>query len=185
MNFKPYNPLMMYQGKIQNISGFDFPGIMSFVNPKGGPKSPSTTSTHSSIPEGGQSVDIRKVCTIIAGTSENLMTITGRTGETMVFTGYGVFTDAANEDDIEFIPRVNGNRVFPLHGDPTKNYKIALGLAPDLSNYSLIKCDLRLLPGDVLTWDVVNNGTQDTDMGVRMIGFVDAAQQVVTPRFGG
>ncbi len=149
------------------------------------PATPVALPKHLFIPESAQSVDIRRVATIPLGSSGTLMTFTAPQSVTTRFISYGVFSDALLEADIAFIPKVNGNRIFPFHGDPTDNFKIGLGLAPDLSNSALISCQLNMNPGDILTWDVVNNSVVDTVLGVRMVGYVDTTQRRVAARFGG
>ena len=141
---------------------------------------------HLFIPEGASSIDFRRLATIGAGSVKQLlMRFTAPPGSITRFISYGIFNDGLAAVDFEFLPLVDGARVFPYHGDPMDNYKISLGLSPDLSNSSLIPCQLTLLPNQVLEWYVTNTSGVDTDMGIRMVGYFDAAEKQVTPRFGG
>ena len=141
---------------------------------------------HLFMPEAVAGVDMRKVCTIIAGSvKQSLFSFVCPVGNTIRFLSYGIFSDALSSADTEFIPTVNGNRIFPYHGDPSNNFKMSLGLAPDLSNNSLIPCQLQLNPGDKLEWFVTNIAAIDTFMGVRMVGYLDSAQSRAAARFGG
>lgn len=140
---------------------------------------------HLFIPETGQSVDLRRLASVIAATSARLIEFTAPKGAISRFIGYSIFTDALNFGLIEFVPKVNGKRVFPYHGDPQDNYKIGLGLGPDLSNANVINCVLDLNPGDKLTWDFINNDVVNVAAGVRMIGYIDQTITRKIGRFGG
>jgi hypothetical protein len=141
---------------------------------------------HLYIPEGAQSIDIRKSCQVQpATTKELLMSFTAPAAGVTQFIAYGIFSDAEFSTTIEFLPEVSGARIFPYHGDPTNNFKMSLGLAPDLANTSLIPCQLTLEPGQRVDWFVTNTGTVTTVLGVRMVGYIDATQKRVAPRFGG
>lgn len=141
---------------------------------------------HLYIPDNAQSVDIRKLCVIAPGETSVLMTFTAPQGSKVQFLGYGIFTDAQDNTQIDFVPTVDGSRVFPYHGDPTDNFRMNLGLAPDLSNTSLIQCQLTLNPGQVLAWTVKNFDVDlEIPMGVRMVGYVDYTQNRGQERVGG
>lgn len=130
---------------------------------------------HLYIPEGAEVIDARKLCTISANTTNEyeLFNFGTDNNEYVRFIAYSIFTDAEGADDVEFIPRLNGSRTLKYHGDPTDNFRISLGLAPDLSNYSLINCNIIMKPNKTLTWHVKNNTNLDIPMGVRMYGYVD------------
>lgn len=141
---------------------------------------------HLFIPEGAGGIDIRRLVTLTPGSVKTLlMRFTAPPGCITRFISYGIFNDGQLETDYEFLPTVDGARIFPYHGDPMANYRIALGLSPDLSNNSLINCQLTLLANQVLEWYITNTSVVDTDMGVRMVGYFDATERSVTPRFGG
>lgn len=150
---------------------------------------PISLPKHLYIPERAQSLDIRRARVMDPMTSIDLITFRpvdlGITGSTVIFTAYGVFNDGLVEDDYSFLPTVNGQRIFPYHGNPMKNFLISLGLAPDLSNVSMIECQLSLNPTDTLNWRVTNNSAVATAMGVRMKGYIDLTQARVERRFGG
>jgi hypothetical protein len=147
---------------------------------------------HAYVPAGAEVVDIRAVATIPAGSTgvvlwrfrpldHNLQ------GSVVRFISYAIFNDGLNEADYSFLPTVQGYRVLKYHGNPmsTPPFRIGLGLAPDLSNNSLIPCQLVLQPQEELIWSVTNLSAVDTAMGVRMFGYVDLIQPRVTQRFGG
>ena len=141
---------------------------------------------HLFIPEGAQSIDLRKYCSVASGSvKESLMRFVAPEGAQTYFMNYGIISDGLLSADIEFIPTVDGIRIFPYHGDPSNNYKMSLGLAPDLSNSSLIPCQLTLNPNQVLEWFVTNNGTVAANMGVRMVGYFDSSIKRTTNLIGG
>ena len=141
---------------------------------------------HLYIPAGAESLDIRRVINVPPATVDyELMSITAPAGSQMVFTNYGVYNDGDNGINYEFRPSIDGSRIFRYHGDPTQNYKIYLGLAPDLSNASMIPCQLTLLPGQTLKWLITNTSTVNSSMGVRMTGYLDTSSIRVQSRFGG
>ncbi len=137
------------------------------------------------IPESAQSVDIRRLASVPPGTTTDLIVFTAPQSVSTMFIGYAVFSDAFSFDLINFIPTVNGSRIFPFHGDPQDNYKIGIGLAPDFSQGSLIPCQLKMNPGEVLRWSFTNNDVVAVAAGVRMSGYVDSSIVRKNPRFGG
>jgi len=140
---------------------------------------------HLFIPKTGQSVDIRRLANVPPATTVDLIVFTAPPGQKTKFIGYGVFCDALLFNLINFIPTVNGKRIFPFHGDPQVNFKIGLGLAPDLSNSAMINCQLDMNPGEVLKWTFTNNDLVDVAAGVRMVGYVDVTVIRTAGRFGG
>lgn len=64
------------------------------------------------------------------------------------------------------------------------NFKIYLGLGPDMSEGTMIGCELMLQPGQVLQWLITNTSGVDTSMGIRMKGYFDTSQKRVTGNFG-
>lgn len=140
---------------------------------------------HLFVPFNAQSIDIRRAPLVVAGTTEDILNYVAPIGGVSRFLAYAVYSDGNNAADYEFIPKINGRRVLPYHGDPDNNYKINLGLAPDLSNNSLIQCQLALNPGERLVWTLVNNSAFDTPMGVRMVGYLDTTQRRSNERVGG
>lgn len=132
---------------------------------------------HLYIPEGAQSLDFRKVMNIIPATVDyELFSFTAPPGAATRFISYGIFNDGDAGANYNFRPLVSGSRVFPYHGDPSDNFRIYLGLGPDLSNSALIPCQLMLQPGQTIRWLVTNTSAVDTSMGVRMVGYLDTTQ---------
>lgn len=141
---------------------------------------------HLFIPKGAQSLDFRRVVNLPTGSTDyELFRFTAPPGSVTHFLGYGVFNDGDNGVNFNFRPLVDGSRVFPYHGDPSQNFKIYLGLGPDLSNATIIPCQLTLAPGQTLQWLITNTSGVDASMGVRMIGYFDTSQRRETARFGG
>lgn len=141
-------------------------------------------------PEGAQTIDLRKMCAVTPGAASQLfMTFNpsalGIKGGAFRFTHYAITGDGELATNFQFIPTVNGARVYPFHGDPDNNFRMNLGLAPDLSDNSLIAAELYILSTDVVRWFVVNTNTVEADMGVRMKGYLDTTQQTISARFGG
>ena len=131
---------------------------------------------HLFIPEGANSLDFRKAGVVSSGTvKEQLLSFTAPEGATTRFLQYGIYNDGLLENNIEFTPLVNGNRVLPYHGDPDFNFRLSLGLSADLSYASLIPCQINLTPGQVFQWLVSNTSAVDVVMGVRMVGYFDTS----------
>lgn len=141
---------------------------------------------HLFIPPGAQALDIRRAANIAGNTTDPFlfMSFTCPQGVYTHFLSYGIFSDGTLAANQEFIPRKNGARVFNYQGDPNDNFKINLGLAPDLSNSSLITTQLTLSPGETIEWFVRNLNVVNVAMGVRMVGYVDSSQKRVAPRTG-
>jgi hypothetical protein len=140
---------------------------------------------HLFIPANVQNLDLRKLATVSSGTiKQEFFRFKCPPGATTRFIAYAIYNDGDIAANYRFDPEVNGNRVFPYHGDPTDNYRISLGLSPDLSNNALIPCQLTLMPEQEIIWYITNTSTVATDMGIRMVGYFDTTQRLVTPRFG-
>ena len=142
---------------------------------------------HLFVPADAQVIDMRRAADIAAGTTDPflLMSFTCPKGAVAHFTQYAVFSDGALAANQEFIPRSAGARAFPYQGDPNDNFRINLGLAPDLSNNSLIQCQLTINPGEKVEWFVKNTNAVDIAMGVRMVGYIDRDQKRINARSGG
>lgn len=141
---------------------------------------------HLYVPKGSQSLDIRRLVSMAAfSVDEEVFRFQAPRGQRVWFLGYSIFSDGELASTQEFIPRVNGNRVFPYHGDPNDNFRINLGLGPDMSNQNVIHCQLPLEPTQVLTWSFTNSNAVPIAMGVRMIGYLDSANNQDSTRVGG
>lgn len=144
-----------------------------------------TLPPHLFIPQDAQSIDIRNLANVPAGDTVSLLRFKCPKGAYVTFINYSVFFDALLFNLINLVPLVNGQRVFPFHGNPQQNYKIGLGTGPDLSNANLIACQLNLQPDDEVDWIFTNNDTVDVAAGVRMVGYVDKRTLRDSKRFGG
>lgn len=142
--------------------------------------------SHLYVPDGSQSLDMRRLVSVATGTvNEEIFRFQAPKGQRVWFLGYSIFSDGTLAASQEFIPRVDGNRVFPYHGDPNNSFKINLGLGPDMSNQNIIHCQLPLEPGQVLTWSVTNTSGVAIAMGVRMTGYLDSQNLRAATRVGG
>ena len=149
------------------------------------PKTPVELPRHLFIPDGAESIDIRRVMNVPSPTTDYLLfRFTAPPGSYTKFISYGVYNDGDAAANYQFKPEVDGNRIFRYHGDPQANYKIDLGLAPDLSNNAMIPCQLTLEPGQILEWLITNTSGVDTSMGVRMVGYFDTQAMRATEKFG-
>lgn len=135
------------------------------------------------IPVDAQSIDISELANVPPATTVTLLSFKGRKGSMVRFIGYSIFNDALMLDLITLVPKVNGVRVFPLHGNPQFNFKMGLGLGPDMS--VLVPATLDLQPNDLLTWEFTNNDVVDVAAGVRMSGYLDQSTIRKPGRFGG
>jgi len=148
-------------------------------------RTPIDLPYHLFIPEGAESIDARRVANIPSPTTDlELFRYVAPPGAVTRFIAYGVYNDGDNAAFYRFLPLLDGSRIFRYHGDPLNNFEIDLGVAPDLSENSMIGCQLVLQPGQVLRWLVTNTSGVDTSMGVRMKGYFDTQQKRQTPMFG-
>lgn len=151
------------------------------------PKPPVAVSfpPHLFIPQGAASIDIRRCCTVTPGSvRETMMSFTAPQGGVTQFISYAIFNDGLLEENYEFRCLVDGSNALAYHGDPMKNYKIALGLGPDLSNVNLIPMQLAIQPGQTVVWTVTNNAAVDTVMGVRMVGYINTVSGLYSAPVG-
>jgi hypothetical protein len=137
------------------------------------------------IPVSAQSVDLRRLATVDPLSETDLIIFIAPPTVSTKFTGYAIFSDALDFTLTQFIPTVNGARIFPYHGDPQLNYKIALGLGSDFGNANLIPCQLDMSPGSVLKWHFINSSTVPVSVGIRMSGYVDSTIKRLDGRVGG
>jgi hypothetical protein len=123
-------------------------------------------------PEGADSFDIRVVGIIDPESKETLLSYKALDSQTIRFIRYGIYTNIVPGQNVDFFPTKQGSRILRYHGDCNDNFKLNLSVGPDLTENSLIPCDIILRPGEVLEWKVVNNGAVKSDVGVRMRGFL-------------
>ena len=149
------------------------------------PPVPVSFPPHLFIPQGAASIDIRRCCTVTPGSvRETMMSFTAPQGGVTQFISYAIFNDGLLEENYEFRCLVDGSNALAYHGDPMKNYKIALGLGPDLSNVNLIPMQLAIQPGQTVVWTVTNNSAVDTVMGVRMVGYINTVSGLFSAPVG-
>jgi hypothetical protein len=169
------------------------PASAQMARPTGGnfnplqPSAPIPVSfpPHLFIPQGAASIDIRRCCTVTPGTTrETIMEFTAPPGGVTQFISYAIFNDGLLENNYEFRCLVNGTNVLAYHGDPSNNYRISLGLGPDLSNVNLIPMQLAVQPGQTVIWTVTNSSEVDTVMGVRMVGYINTVSGLYSAPVG-
>jgi hypothetical protein len=145
------------------------------------------------IPQSGQSLDIRRVVEASAGTINALLiNFQPPVGMEAIITAYGVYSDAQFAIETEFIPLLNSRRVFPYHGTPTDinnpqvlPYRISLGLGPDLSNESMIECNLRIQDNQKFEWLISNTSIVPQVLGVRFKGYLRSIGKAQNYKIGG
>jgi hypothetical protein len=144
---------------------------------------------HLFIPSTAQSINIMRLADVSPGTTD-LIVFPGPSykilrGTKIKFIGYCIFSDALSFNLVNFVPTLDGKRLFPFHGDPQSNYKIGLGLGPDFGNENLIPCQLDMQVGQVLKWTFTNSDVVTVAAGVRMVGYVDSSIITTPGRVGG
>lgn len=140
---------------------------------------------HLFLPASAQSVNLQNLFDVTAGTSQLIIDFTVPNGSFLYLLGYALFNDGLLASDFDFIPRVNGRRIYEFHGDPLDNFRLYLGLSTDFNNSAVVTAPMQIQPGDRLTWEAVNRSLVDTTMGVRVTGYIDRGQIRNQARFGG
>lgn len=145
------------------------------------------------IPQSGQSLDIRRVVEASPATVNDLLiNFMPPPGMEAIITAYGVYSDAQFASQTEFVPLLNNTRVFPYHGTPRDinnpqvlPYKISLGLGPDLSNESMIECNLRIQENQRFEWYISNTSDVAQVLGVRFKGYLRSIGKAQNYKIGG
>lgn len=136
-------------------------------------------------PEGADTFDIRVVGTLDPASTETILSFTAQDSQTVRFIRYGLYTNIVPAPNVDFLPTLEGSRILRYHGDPLDDFKLNLSVGPDLTENSLIPCDVLVLPGQTIKWTVKNNGGVKSDIGVRMRGYLVTASQASKRSFGG
>ncbi len=146
---------------------------------------------HRFSPVNSESLDIRDAVNIGAATAKTLLfQFVCPVGKQAFITDYVLYNDALNANAVEFIPELNGNRIFRYHGTPyikdgnINSTRLSLGLTPDLGNGGLVECKLHMKEGDILSWYVVNSDVVAVNMGVRIKGYVNSSLKLTQPLGG-
>ena len=164
-------------------------GLGPFLNYKEGKQEMNIDRfpPHLSPPPGARTVNMIALATIPAGTVVPgiLWEYRHTDRNTLRFTHYAIFNDALLTASAYFIPLLNGNRIFPFHGNPYDKFKLSLGNCPDMSNAALDPVMIDLKYNQLLQWMVVNTGAVDADMGARMVGYIDSSLKHKSTPFGG
>lgn len=137
-------------------------------------------------PIDSDSVDLRRLVLVESNTnSEVIFRFQAPKGTNVLITNYGVFTDILSGQEFKVTPKVNGSRILQYHGDPNLDFAINLSLGPDLTDDSLVPCQIHLRPNDILTWEASNLSANAAPIGVRIKGHVDKSGGNRTGNFGG
>jgi hypothetical protein len=141
---------------------------------------------HLYMPEYGAPLDLRVLGDLdpTGPAYTEIFRFTAPDGAIVRFTHYAIFNDGLLAADYDFLPEIDGRKIFEYQGDPADR-RIYLGVAPDLSNTSLIESPISMQPGQTLTWRVRNSSAVTASVGVRMKGYVDRSQSRKQQRFGG
>lgn len=136
-------------------------------------------------PEGSDQFDIRVAGTLTPGSTETLMSFKADTSQTVRMIRYGMYTNILQAANVDFYPTLNGSRILKYHGDPNDDFRLNFSVGPDLTENSLIPCDILVRPGEVIAWKVTNRGTVSANIGVRMRGFLVNDSKEGNRGFGG
>jgi hypothetical protein len=152
---------------------------------------PVALPDHLYIPQGEQSIDLSRIVTVPNGGSETLlMSYTNKIGAIAVFTRYSLLINASPATPVtfffSFVPRLNGHRIFPEHGDPNLNFAIRPFPNSDLGENFLRHGYIEVQPLQTIEWYGVNtSAVNPVSMGVRMIGYRRTRTSQEPTRFGG
>lgn len=134
------------------------------------------------IPRGAKSVNLKTKTTINAGVDrQSIFTFTVPQGYHGMFYGYALSSDSNVAGAILFIPKAAGSNILAFHGDPTVpgnpiNLPTSNGGVNDLSDLALVSSQIEVPSGKVIEFLATNTTGAPIDVGVRLIGFVDATK---------
>ena len=146
---------------------------------------PVSLPHHLFVPPSAQTLDLRRLSNVPAMTSAELIRFRAPKNMKTVLMSYALFNDALLAANTYFLPTINGNRIYPFHGDPQLDFRISLALGPDMDNAALINGLLYMEPDQELIWTFYNNSGVDVAAGVRVVGYVDNVIQRISGKFGG
>lgn len=160
--------------------------VVEKVNMNEAPAVPVQLPSHLYIPANSDSIDISAAAEISASSTGNLiLRYKAPRGKGVRFINYGIYNDGLDATLLRFLPKVNGKKILDSHGNPILNFRLSLGLAPDLGNNSLRYCSIYLNPEDEITWEFDNNDTVPVTAGVRMVGYTLDSKKSRAEAFGG
>jgi hypothetical protein len=144
----------------------------------------------SHAPEGARTVDLRRLVTVANGGTSQVVNMSCLPSATLVFLKYALVLPSGGFPNVTWSPTVDGKRVLQYHGDqgvsggaqPMTTLNISTG--NDFSAVSLVDCQLLLQPGQNMSWNVTNNSGAPIQMGVRLVGYLDLSQQLLSSKFG-
>ena len=112
----------------------------------------------------------------------------------LVIFGYSLVLAAAPgsapPSGIEWFPTIDGQRVLQYHGSPGLNLSpnpethLDAPTAFSFNSEGLAKCQVLMNPNQVFRWGITNTSGGPLTLGVRMVGYVDASQQLQSTKFG-
>lgn len=142
-------------------------------------------------PEGARTLSLRRIITVAGGaTNVDLMAYVCLPAASTVFYWYSLVLPAGAFPDVEWLPTIDEQRIFGYHGspgvsvspNPTTNLNVSTG--SDFSSVGLVRCQVLMQPNQTLRWRVSNNTGAPVQMGVRMDGYVDLSQMLMSSKFG-
>jgi len=142
-------------------------------------------------PEGARTIDLRKLVTVPAGAQGfPIMGWTASSGMTAAFHHYGLVLPDGGFPDVSWFGGVDEYRIVSYHGDPalvaSANPSTILNLptGADFSFNCLVECQVLMQPGQVMIWSANNNTNAPVRMGLRLVGYSDGSQQLLSSKFG-
>lgn len=138
---------------------------------------------HLYAPEGARTIEMFVGVDPVPGVVTPMLSFTCPPGATVVFYAYQTGTDSNPGGPgifREWIPKVDGRKVLEYHGVPTNTgFKIRAPLNGDMA-----VCQIIMEPGQTLTWEAIHNYPAPIHMTIRMRGYLDRTQKLVSSKFG-
>lgn len=142
-------------------------------------------------PEGARTIDLRRLISVPDGSSElDLLGFVCLPAATTVFYFYSLVLPAGGFPGVQWHPVIDEQRVLQYHGDPgtvvSPNPPTGLNVATasDFSDNGLVRCQILMQPNQTFRWKVSNTSGGAVQMGVRLVGYMDLSQQLLSSKFG-
>lgn len=142
-------------------------------------------------PEGASTLDLRREMSIPAAANQTeLMAFVCMAAATTVIYGYSLILTSGPNSGISWYPSIDDQRVLQYHGDPgleESSSPITILNRPtsfDFSDTGLVRCQILMQPGQIMRWRVSNTTGGAVNVGIRMVGYVDLTQQLLSSKFG-
>lgn len=145
---------------------------------------PTLLPRHLYAPEGARTINLQRVISVAPGANVPLFDFECFKDTSLVIFQYGLFTDAPPLSGLQWYPTVDGSRVLEYHGDPANGFTMSEPTGTSLSSTDLVPCQILMEPGQKLAWSVQNGSNAAALMGVRMVGYLDMSQRLMSSKFG-